>query len=482
MMRSTATHLVAIVTTALLISAARAGDPVEQQPAKTMPIAQAYQDIAKRITRAVVEDSQACAKLQQLCDETPHRLAGSPGLDKAIRWAANAMKADGHEHVRIEPVMVSHWERGRESLTMVEPHKIDLPMLGLGGSVGTPPEGITAKVVVVADEKELDSLGNWAVGKIVLFNCPMHKYDPVRGSGYGRAVKFRTHGARFAAGAGAVACLVRSATATSLRSPHTGMMSYGDAEVKIPSAAITIEDADMFDRLAKRGIEPTVTLRMEAKNHPPAPSGNVIGEIRGSTHPEQIVVISGHIDAWDVGQGAHDDGTGCVMAMEALTTIRRLGLTPKRTIRVVLFTNEENGLDGGKQYAKDHAGALVHHVAAIEADGGCFAPRGFSVQCDNDKTRTTAVAQLRDIAPLLEDLGAGDIVTGWSGADIGPMRDAGVVLMGHRVDGSTYFDYHHSLADTFDKINPELLNKNVAAMAIMAYVLADMPERLGKAG
>jgi Zn-dependent M28 family amino/carboxypeptidase len=288
------------------------------------------------------------------------------------------------------------------------------------------------------------------------------------------------HGARLAAEKGAVACLVRSVTARSLQTPHTGAMNYGESPRPIPAAAITTEHADMIWRLHARGIAATGTLRMGARMLPDAESANVVAELRGSTWPEQVVVISGHLDSWDVGQGAHDDGGGCVMAMEAVNVLRKLGLIPRRTIRVVLWTNEENGLRGAKQYAADHAEELARHVAAIESDSGVFRPTGYSVQCADAAREARAAEQLGVLLALLEPLEATNVTTGHAGADIGVMKDAGVVLLGHQVDGSTYFDYHHTPADTLDKVDPADLSRNVAALATLAYVLADMDGQLGE--
>ncbi|MCH7873086.1 MAG: M20/M25/M40 family metallo-hydrolase [Planctomycetes bacterium] len=365
---------------------------------------------------------------------------------------------------------------------MLEPRVATLHMLGLGLSVGTPAEGITAPVVVVADEEELNALGDAVRGKIVLFNNPMPPYDAVHGSRYGPTVKYRGIGARISAAQGAVACLVRSVTAKSLRSPHTGAMRYGDAEVKIPAAAISVEDAEMIARLQKRGIRVVVNLKMDAKTLPDAPSANVIGELRGSTHPEEVVVIGGHLDSWDVGHGAHDDGAGCVMAMEAINVLRKLNMRPRRTIRVVLWTNEENGLAGGRAYAKQHADELDKHVAAIESDSGAFAPRGYSLGCSDEDRKKVALRQMRQIMRhVARRLGSEiNVKSGGGGADISPLRSSGVVLMGHRVEGSTYFDYHHTHADTIDKVDPKELSRNVAMLATVAYILADMPQRIGE--
>jgi len=483
--RGLRTRIVALAIAAIACVPGRglaAYPETEPPPAKaTDPgsITSRYEAAAKRIIDAALADNNAYGRLEELCVEIGHRLSGSPALDRAIRWAVDNLKKDGHENVRTEEVMVPKWVRGAESAMLLEPRKEALFILGLGGSVGTPPEGITAPVAVVSDEDELETLGDGARGKIVLFNNPMPEYDPVRGSGYGTTVRFRHHGARLAAAQGAVACLVRSVTANSMRSPHTGMLSYADAETKIPAAAVTTEDANTIAALQERGVPVVVNLKMEAKQFPDVPSANVIGELRGSVWPDEVVVIGGHIDTWDVGHGAHDDGGGCVIAMEAISVLRRLGMIPKRTIRVVLWTNEENGLRGGKAYAKDHAGEMPNHVAAIESDSGVFRPTGYSTECEDPQRERIVVQQMQEIVKLLAPLGPMNVRSGDAGADIGPMKTAGVVLLGHNVDGSRYFDYHHTHADTIDKVDPTELSQNVAALATVAYVLADMPQRLG---
>ncbi|MHC4063654.1 MAG: M20/M25/M40 family metallo-hydrolase [Planctomycetota bacterium] len=470
---------VVLIVLVSLMGCASARRPDPQAPG---PIASKYQAVAARLITSVKQHNDAYAKLEKLCDDIGHRLSGSEGLDRGIRWAVRTLQADGQENVHTEVVMVPRWVRGAESLTLVEPRPTRVAMLGLGGSVGTPPEGITTEIVAVADEEELEALGDGARGKIVLFDNAMPQYDSVHGSGYGRTVRFRSKGARLASEYGAVACLIRSVTATSLRSPHTGAMNYGDAEVKIPAAAISTEDAAMISRLRARGVSVTATLRMEARTEEPVSSANVIAELRGSANPDEVVVISGHFDSWDVGQGAHDDGGGCVVAMETLNVLRRLNLIPRRTIRVVLWTNEENGRAGARRYAEEHAAELAQHVAAIEADSGTFRPRGFSIEMNDDEKVQVAAEQLGDLLRLLTRLGATDVATGWSGADISTLKPAGVPLLGLRVDGSRYFDYHHTQADTLDKVDPQDLTDCVAAMAVVAYVLADMPGRLGEKG
>ncbi|HWL92119.1 MAG TPA: M20/M25/M40 family metallo-hydrolase [Phycisphaerae bacterium] len=440
----------------------------------------AYKDVANRIIDASLKKNDAWKKMEELCDGIGHRLSGSKSLDQAIAWALDTLKADGQENVRGEKVMIPRWVRGNESAKMIAPREFDLHMVGLGMSVGTPPEGITASVVCACDEEEFETHCKDATGKIVLFNNPMQVYDPAHGSGYGSAVRFRGKGPSMASSAGAVACLVRSVTAHSLRSPHTGATRYEEGVRPIPAAAISTEDADFIHRLLKKGEDVKVHLKMDARNEGLVESANVVAELVGREKPEEVLVIGGHIDSWDVGTGAHDDAGGCVIAMEAINVLRKLDLRPRRTIRVVLWTNEENGLAGGKKYAADHAAELKNHVGAIEADSGVFSPRGLGVDHKDDPTMKRASEQLRDILSLLKTLNATHVAEGWGGADIGPMKQSGVVLMGFEVEGSKYFNYHHSHADTLDKIDPRELSECVAAMAVVSYVIADMPGRLGE--
>ncbi len=443
----------------------------------------------ERILQEAVKNPGAYRKLEVLCDQIGHRLSGSAALDRAVRWAVEALKVDGLSGVRAEPVKVPHWVRGHESLALLTPNHERLPVLGLGGSVGTPPGGLEAEVVVARDEAELKALGPLARGRIVLFNNAMPAYSEEKGSGYGDAVRFRWAGARMAASHGAVATLVRSVTAHSLRSPHTGNMGYGDAPRKIPAAAVTVEDAERLDRLfrsarAARRPLPRVHLVMGAETLPDAPSANVVAELPGREHPEEIVLIGAHLDSWDVGQGAHDDGAGSVTVMEAVALLKRLGIRPRRTIRVVLFTNEENGLAGGKQYALTHAAEVPRHVAAIESDSGGFAPTGFGIE-HLDKARVPALVKtlsehLPLLAPAAGQKGVIRLFPGHSGADLIPLKKAGVVSMELFTEGRHYFDYHHTHADTLDKVNPSELARCVAVMAAMAYLIADAPGRLDR--
>jgi carboxypeptidase Q len=438
-------------------------------------LADRYREPVGKIIAAAHADRAAYQKLAYLTDRIGHRLSGSAALGRAIAWATQAMKDDGHD-VRTEKVMVPHWVRGVEAAEITQPIARPLHVLGLGGTVATPRAGITAPVVVVRDWTELDSKAAQVKGAIVLYDVAMPKWNEEHGSGYGETVAYRGQGASRAAKLGAVAVLMRSVTAHSLRTPHTGALNYQDGVAKIPALAVTVEDSTLIARLSADGPV-TVHLRADNQTLPDAESANVIGELRGRERPDEIVVIGGHIDSWDVGQGAHDDGAGSVMMMQALTTIRKLGLVPRRTIRVVLFTNEENGLRGGRAYAKDHAAELPQTVLALEADSGGFAPVGFSVQTKPEVAERVR-ARVADIASLLAPINASRVKVGHGGADIGPMVPAGVPTLGLDTDGRTYFDYHHTEADTLDKVDPAALADDVAAVAALAYVVADMPERL----
>ncbi len=458
------------------------GTPAPEKPVPVRPWVKNLKPAADRIISHTLKENRGYQRLEQLCDGIGHRLSGSKSLNKAIQWALKVLGDDKQENVHSEPVMVPRWVRGKESLELLKPRREPLVMLGLGGSVGTRRSGLKAEVVVVQNEEELEKLGAGAKGKIVLFNNPMPSYDPVKGSGYGNTVRFRVHGPSMAAKHGAKGVLVRSVTAHSLRSPHTGATRYAKDVKQIPAAAITIEDAEMIARLVASGQKVVVRLKMAARNRGKVPSANVIAELRGRELPDEVVVIGGHLDSWDVGQGAHDDATGVVMAMEALRILRELDLRPRRTVRVVLWTNEENGLAGGRAYAKDHSTQLDKHVAAIESDSGGFYPVGFSIDMENKARLTVAAETLQELLPLFESIGPMAIKQGYSGADISPMKPYNVPLMGFRVDGKDYFNYHHSHADTLDKVDPTEFSHCIASMATMAYVLAEMPGTLSQTG
>jgi carboxypeptidase Q len=453
------------------------GPATAPAPPPSASLADPYRDVAAKILAAARADRGAYEKLAELTDTIGARLAGSPELDRAIAWAAATMKADGHE-VRTEKVMVPNWRRGAEDAQLITPVTRKLHVLGLGGSVATPKGGITAPVVVVKSFDELDARAAEVKGAIVLFDVAMRPYDKEKGSDYGTVVKYRGGGASRAAKHGAVAVLVRSATEHSLRTPHTGAMTYAPDVPKIPAASITLEDSLLLARLAAKGPV-KVKLALDSKMLPDAPSANVIGELRGTEKPDEVVVIGAHIDSWDVGQGAHDDGAGCVQMMQAITLLKKLGLQPRRTIRVVLFTNEENGVRGAKAYAADHANELAQHVFALEADAGGFAPSSLGV---GSKTATDrVVARVGELATLVGSTGLTKVFAAEHvGADIGPLLASGVPSAGVYTDGARYFDYHHTEADTFDKIDPVELQAGVGAIAVLAYVIADLPDRLDR--
>ena len=423
-----------------------------------------YRTAAARIIGAALTSDRAYSRLGHLTDHIGNRLSGSTNLERAITWAIAEMKRDGLDNVRAEKVMVPHWVRGEESLEMLSPVPRKLQMLGLGNSIGTPVEGISAAAIVVRNFAELDQLGEQVRGKIVVYNAPF--------TSYGATVAYRLQGASRAARYGAVAALVRSITPVSLQTPHTGAMAYDPAQPKIPVAAITIEAAEFLQRMNDRGDHPTLRLRMEAKFLPDAESANVVAEITGSEKPDEIVLIGGHFDSWDVGQGAHDDGGGCIVAWETIRLLKELGLRPRRTIRVVLYTNEENGTRGGAAYLEAHRAEVAKHIFAIESDSGVYRPEGFGLAAN---APLQARSNLQEIAKLLSGIGADGIAADGGGADIGPMMREGVVGASLDVDGSHYFDIHHTPADTFDKVNPRELALCVATMAVMAYTVADLP-------
>lgn len=440
---------------------------------------ESYRATARQIIRAARSQNDSYLKLQELCDDIGNRLSGSESLEKAIVWAQQSMKDDGQENVHAEPITVRKWVRGDERCDLVLPRPFEISMLGLGGSVGTPPDGITAETIVVRDKAALDSLADDEIeGKIVVFNFPMPQYSDATGSGYGKTVQYRGNGAIWAAERGAVAALIRSVTAYSLSTPHTGAMRYDANVKKIPTAAITVEAAMMLERFQKRNIPCVVRLAMQAEDQGEVLSANVVAEIVGSEKPEEIVLIGGHIDSWDVGQGAQDDGAGCVAAMEAINILRKLKLKPRRTIRVVLWTNEENGLAGARGYLARHQKET--HVAAIESDSGGFKPQGISVDMEDDQKELIALGQLEKILDLLEPVGSTRATTGHSGADVGPLKILGTACMGLQVDGRLYFNTHHTAADTVDKVNPKQLTDCAITLAVAAYVLADMPQRIGE--
>jgi carboxypeptidase Q len=456
----------AVVVGATVIVLAAAAPSLAAQDGS---IVERYRDVANRIIDAALADSSAYRRLAVLVDDFGHRFSGSESLERALDWILEEMQRDGLQNVHGEEVMVPRWVRGEESAELIAPRAKALPMLSLGNSVGTPPEGITAEVLVVRTFEELEVRAEEARGKIVLFNAPF--------TSYGQTVRYRGQGAIAAARVGAVASMIRSVTPQSLSTPHTGAMSYNDTVPRIPHVALTVEDAELLQRLADRGQRIVVRLTLGAQQLPDVPSRNVVGELAGAELPHEVVILGGHIDSWDVGQGAMDDGGGCVVAWEAVRLLQRLGLRPRRTVRVVMWTNEENGLRGGRAYRDAHRHELDRIVVAIESDAGVFKPVGFGFGGAD-----AALPIVSEVGRLLDRIDAGTVTTPGGGADIWPLMREGVPGLGLRVEGSRYFWYHHTEADTIDKLDPREMALCVAAMAVMAYVLADLEEALPRAG
>jgi carboxypeptidase Q len=424
-----------------------------------------YRDAASRIIGDAMSSPFAWERLALLGDTFGHRLSGSKGLEDAIQWAAAEMKKDGLENVHTEPVKVPYWVRGRESAEITSPRQRPLVMLGLGNSIGTPADGIEAEVLVLHSFEDLDANSARVKGRIVLYNVPF--------TNYGETVLYRGNGPSRAAAHGAVAVLVRSVGPAGLRLPHTGALRYAEGVAQIPAAAITTEDADLLQRMQDRGTTPRVRLRMDAKFLPDADSFNVVGELRGRERPEEVVVVGGHIDSWDVGTGSTDDGGGCVVTWEALRILKKLNLRPRRTVRVVLWTNEENGTRGGNAYRDRYRDQLANHVLMLESDSGVLRPSNFGFTGSE-----AARARINEIAALLRGIQLDRITSPGEGADIGPsVQAANIPAMSLEADGN-YFLLHHTAADTVDKIDPMDMSRASAAIAVIAYVVAEMPERL----
>jgi carboxypeptidase Q len=425
---------------------------------------------ADRLIDGALKDSAAWNRLAEMVDTYGNRPVGSASLESAIDWMVVQMKKDGLENVHTEPVMVPHWVRGRESATLLAPHRAPLHMLGLGRSVGTPAGGITAPVLVVSDFADLHAHAAQAKGRIVLFD---HHFDPDKPpfDAYDEAVAYRYAAADSAGAYGAVAALVRSVTPHSLGTPHTGSMGYGDTTARarhIPAAAITLEDADMLHRIQNRGQASRVTLTMEAHMLPDVKSRNVIAEVRGSALPDEVIVLGGHIDSWDVGQGAMDDGGGVVSAWEALRLIKQLGLQPRRTIRVVAWVNEEMGGRGADAYRDAHRAELPRTKFALESDNGAFTPKG--IRLTGPDSLLPVVQQL--IAPLAR-IGVTEAKMGDPEADVAPLAEAGVPALALDIDASRYFWYHHTDADMMSALDPHQVALCVATMGVVALQAAN---------
>jgi len=430
----------------------------------------------RRTAEALREKAFAGTKavdwVRSLTDEVGPRLSGSPGDAAGVAWALATLKAVGFTNVHVEKVMVPAWQRGVETGEVTAPYRQRLILAALGGSPPTPEAGLEAEIVEAGSLEALEAKGAAAVkAKIVFFNKRMERASETRGYGY--AVDVRTMGAARAARLGAVGVLIRSIGTDHNRLPHTGAVDYVAEVPKIPAAALSIPDAEMLERLLQSGKPVRVRFTLTCANRPEAESANVIGEIRGSSKPEEIVLLGAHRDSWDLGTGAIDDAAGCGIVIEAARLIGLLPKHPARTIRVCLYANEENGIAGGKAYFKTHEAELAKHTAALEADSGTDYPIGLAWTAG-----PSAEPFVKEVAAILEPLGAGTLSAGGAGADTGTLKIAGVPMFAVRQDTSRYFDYHHTANDTFDKIDPEGLDRNVAAVAAFAYCAASTPEML----
>jgi hypothetical protein len=430
-------------------------------------------EIAGRIVGAALVDDGAWDKLAWLTDRIGARLSGSPQLAQAVEWTAEEFRRDRLDAVWTETVMVPHWVRGEESGSIVAPVEHSMSVMALGMSDPTPEGGVAGAVVEVRSLEEVEGLGEKGVrGKIVLFNRPIER-NGGPAAGYGSASGLRRDGASAAARLGAVGMLIRSLGTANFALAHTGMMRYADDAPRIPAAAITAEDAELIHRLLAAGETVRARFTLGCQNLPDVESANVIADLRGREKPDEIVLIGAHLDSWDVGTGAIDDGSGVAIVMQTMRLLKAHDLIPRRTIRAVLFTNEENGLRGGADYAERHAEELDRHVAAVEVDSGAGAPKGYRISAGSGGEEI-----VRQIAAALTVIGADQVTSPGGGADISRMRPAGVPQIGLWQDTTYYFDYHHTEADTLDKVDPSDIRKNVAAMALLAYMLADREEPL----
>lgn len=462
-MRGRGRQLRAVVLGALLLlgQRTRAKESPSSLPPTMMTVTTAEEipprlrKIADQLMASLTGDKRLYPRLVTLCDTFGPRLSGSENLERALDWIVAELRRDGFSSARGEPVLVPRWTRGEEQLSLLTPQPQRLSVLGLGGSVATPAEGVSAPVVVVQSFAELSP--ELARDKIVLFAPPY--------SGYESGVLFRLLGAQKAALAGARAALLRSLTPQSLGTPHTGVTVYQEGVARIPFAAITTEDADRLLRLQRAGQKIEAKLLLRSQELPPSPSRNIVVEVKGRERPEEVVVFGCHIDSWDVGQGAHDDAGNCLAAWHALLAIREH--KPRRTVRLVMWVNEENGSAGAKAYAAAHG--HEKHVLAIEADSGVFRPTGWLFSGSD-----AALAKVVRVAGLLAPLRASMVGVPGGGADLRPLAERGVPVVGLQVAGERYFVYHHSAADTVDKVDPVELGQVAAALAVFVYGAAEL--------
>lgn len=430
--------------------------------------------LIRKIYDEALGNGHTYKNLEYLCKNIGPRLSGSTGAQKAVEWTKKLMEDYGLDSVYLQEVMVPHWERGAKETAYIlaGKTKITVPVAALGSSVSTPQQGITAQVIEVKNFEELRQLGESVVkGKIVFYNRPFDPNPVETFQSYSGAVDQRGQGAIEAAKLGAVAVIVRSMTHALDDNPHTGGMRYANDVTKIPAAAISTKGANLLSEKLKsaKGGSIKFYLKQNCRTLPDALSYNVIGEIRGNVKPEEIISIGGHLDSWDLAEGAHDDGTGVTQSIEVLRIYKAMNYKPKRTIRAVMFMNEENGLRGGLKYAELAKLNNEKHIAAIETDAGGFTPRGFSV----DASPAVISSMAKDFQTLLKPYLIEDIEAGGGGADIGPLKKVvpGVVLIGYRPDSQRYFDIHHAINDVFENVNRRELELGAAGIAALTYLI-----------
>ncbi|MGV3586337.1 MAG: M20/M25/M40 family metallo-hydrolase [Adhaeribacter sp.] len=425
--------------------------------------------VIRNIYREALTQGKSYENLRYLCTQIGPRLSGSEGAAKAVTYTQKLMESYGFDRVYLQEVMVPHWVRGEKEKASFKSSagKQEVPICALGGSVGTGKKGIKARVVEVQSFEELQQLGREKVqGKVVFFNRPMNPAYIEAFLAYRDAVNQRSSGAIEAAKLGAVGAIVRSMNLAFDDFPHTGSTRYEEGVTKIPAAAISTNGAELLSHQLKADPNLEFYFKMNPQTLPDAPSHNVIGEIKGSEHPEEIIVVGGHLDSWDLAQGAHDDGTGCMQAIEVLRLLKALNIKPKRTIRAVMYMNEENGLRGGRKYAEAALANKENHIAALESDAGGFTPRGFSIDASPNK-----VANIAKWKELLAPYGLNSIAAGGGGADIGPLKNDKIALIGFRPDSQRYFEVHHAASDTFDRVNQRELELGGASMAALIYLI-----------
>ena len=431
-----------------------------------------HSQFIKKIYNEALSSGESYERLDYLSNQIGGRLSGSINYERSVKWGKEELDLIGLDSVWLQPVMTPKWVRGAPEYAHIESspgNTISVPIAALGGSISTPSIGISADVIEVKSFDELNNIGKDSInGKIIFFN---RKMDPTlinTFQSYGGSVNQRTKGAAIAAKLGAIGVIVRSMTTTLDDYPHTGSMYYDGLRLneRIPAAAISTNGAELLSSMLSLNPNIKFFFRQNSKNFPDVLSYNVIGQIDGSERSDEIIVVGGHLDSWDLGDGSHDDGAGIVQSMEVLRILKNLNYNPKRTIRVVLFANEENGLRGGNKYAELAKKNNESHFFALESDAGGFTPRGFSFD-----TSESEFNSLKEFEELFNQYGIDNFIIGGSGADIGPLKDGKVILAGLRPDPQRYFDYHHAASDTFDKINKRELELGAAAMTALVYLL-----------